>query len=312
MIEESSTSRDSKRNQNGFPLVSIPDATSEYENVGAGPSNEPPPPTYEEAVSTVEASSSASMSNSASSGGFGGFAPSRSSSKTRTAASHDKYAPQTGATTLSPYANPGVTGYGVSAQTLSFPEAPSLGRHPSVASYYAPSTSSGKSHVDPGFASPSTASSSYSGDNGPSVNVARSCSTSTTHTSSSRASNPSQPTSPSDRDTPADADGSWTPSPSTRAESFARAPANDLPYGSFPPATLHAHSDDLEVDGFPKDPPTCACAPAPHPFVTHDVNEEDWASFLDDVRGAGGLSPVNSVIAGAAPIAVRVGIIGGQ
>ena len=216
----------------------------------------------------------------------------------------EKYASHAGAPALSPYANPAVTGYGVSAQPLPSNET-SLTRNTSVASYYVPSTSSGKSRADSGFA-PSIHFPSSCPEN-QDASIARSASTSTIHTSSSGLSHPSSPA-----DHGASADGSWNPLPSTCAQSFARAPANDLPYGPFPTATLYAYSDDLQADGFPKDPPTCACAPAPHPFVTHDVSEEDWASFLDDVRGAGGLSPVNSLIAGAAPIAVRAGIIGGE
>ncbi|EJF57323.1 hypothetical protein DICSQDRAFT_15889, partial [Dichomitus squalens LYAD-421 SS1] len=99
-------------------------------------------------------------------------------------------------------------------------------------------------------------------------------------------------------------------------ESFARAPPHRLSYGPFPHATLYAYSDDLQRDGFPREPPTCACAPEPHPFVTHDVKEDDWASFLEDLKGAGGLTPVNSIVAGAAPIAVlmeiSIGFIAGQ
>ncbi|KAI0350579.1 hypothetical protein OH77DRAFT_1412717 [Trametes cingulata] len=92
--------------------------------------------------------------------------------------------------------------------------------------------------------------------------------------------------------------------------SFARRPPNDIPYGSFPPATLFAHSDDL-TRGFPMTPPTCPCAPRPHPFTTHDVHEGDWARFLQDVASAGGLTPVHALLADAAPAAVRVGIIAG-
>lgn len=49
----------------------------------------------------------------------------------------------------------------------------------------------------------------------------------------------------------------------------------------------------------------------PHPFATHDVNEEDWARFLDDIRRAGSLSPLNKFAVGAVPFAVGIGIIGG-
>ncbi|KAI0364985.1 hypothetical protein BV20DRAFT_973826 [Pilatotrama ljubarskyi] len=92
--------------------------------------------------------------------------------------------------------------------------------------------------------------------------------------------------------------------------SFARRPPSDVPYGPFPPATHFAHSDDL-TRGFPMTPPTCPCAPHPHPFTTHDVHEGDWARFLEDVKRAGGLKPVNALIADAAPGAVSIGIIGG-
>ena len=96
-------------------------------------------------------------------------------------------------------------------------------------------------------------------------------------------------------------------------ESFTRAPPRDLPYGPFPPAVLHARSTDLVHDGFPLEPPTCQCAPLePHPFVTHDVNEDDWARFLHDVSSAGGLKPVDSKIADAAPRAMRTGLLIGE
>ena len=101
--------------------------------------------------------------------------------------------------------------------------------------------------------------------------------------------------------------------PGASTESFTRAPPRDLPYGPFPPAVLHARSTDLVHDGFPLEPPTCQCAPLePHPFVTHDVNEDDWARFLHDVNSAGGLKPVDAKIADAAPRAVRTGLLIGE
>ncbi|KAI0712844.1 hypothetical protein C8T65DRAFT_574429 [Cerioporus squamosus] len=93
------------------------------------------------------------------------------------------------------------------------------------------------------------------------------------------------------------------------SNSFTRVPPRDLTYGAFPPAVLHAHSDEL-FRGFPLEPPTCLGASQPHPFITHDVNEDDWARFLDDVRRAAGLTPVDSMRAGAAPRVARRGIIG--
>ncbi|KAI0644769.1 hypothetical protein C8Q79DRAFT_1010919 [Trametes meyenii] len=107
------------------------------------------------------------------------------------------------------------------------------------------------------------------------------------------------------------APGSTTGQPSTLSlRSFERRPPRDALYGPFPPATHYAHSDDL-THGFPLTPPTCPCAPDPHPFLTHDVTRDDWARFLADVQSTGGLTPVNSFLADAAPKAVSVGLAAG-
>ncbi|RPD72282.1 hypothetical protein L226DRAFT_467373 [Lentinus tigrinus ALCF2SS1-7] len=92
-------------------------------------------------------------------------------------------------------------------------------------------------------------------------------------------------------------------------ESFSRAPPRNLSYDPFPPAVLYARGNDLIHDGFPLEPPACSCAPQPHPFITHDVNEDDWTRFLRDVKGAGGLTPVDSMIADVAPRAVKTGLL---
>lgn len=95
--------------------------------------------------------------------------------------------------------------------------------------------------------------------------------------------------------------------------SFSRPPPPNLPYGAFLPAVHYARSADLAGDGFELAPPTCAGAPGqPHPFVTHDIAENDWARFLADVQGAGGLEPVNAVVAGAAPTVAVAGLLGGE
>lgn len=90
--------------------------------------------------------------------------------------------------------------------------------------------------------------------------------------------------------------------------SFSRPPQSGLPYGPFP---LLAHfSQGTGIDGgFAATPPPTHIDP--HPFATHDVNEEDWARFLDDIRRAGSLSPLNKFTVGAVPFAVGIGIIGG-
>lgn len=90
--------------------------------------------------------------------------------------------------------------------------------------------------------------------------------------------------------------------------SFSRPPQSGFPYGPFP---LLAHfSQGTGIDGgFASMPPPTHVDP--HPFATHDVNEEDWARFLDDTRRAGSLSPLNKFAVGAVPFAVGIGIIGG-
>ncbi|KAM5541826.1 hypothetical protein V8D89_004555 [Ganoderma adspersum] len=102
--------------------------------------------------------------------------------------------------------------------------------------------------------------------------------------------------------------------------SFLRAPAAGLPYAAFPAMALL--SKDATLDrGFPYAAPGCGdgaevvmgmgMGMGGHPFVAHDVNEQDWRRFLHDVRVAGSLSPLNRVVAGLAPLALGIGIIFG-
>ncbi|EJF56553.1 hypothetical protein DICSQDRAFT_112985 [Dichomitus squalens LYAD-421 SS1] len=93
--------------------------------------------------------------------------------------------------------------------------------------------------------------------------------------------------------------------------SFLRPPASGLSYGAFPVMTLLSKGSTLDR-GFPYISPECGVGVAPHPFVAHDVNEQDWRQFLHDVRVAGSLSPMNRVVSGLAPLALPgVGIIFG-
>ena len=58
-------------------------------------------------------------------------------------------------------------------------------------------------------------------------------------------------------------------------------------------------------------PPPCPAAPGVgmvHPFVSHDILEEDWVRFLGDLGQVGKLSTMNRVVAGVAPMAVGVGL----
>ena len=91
--------------------------------------------------------------------------------------------------------------------------------------------------------------------------------------------------------------------------SFSRAPQSQFPYTPFPTCVVTTIGKGLD-SGFPMLPPPTQVQP--HPFMTHDVNEEDWTRFLGDLKKAGTLSPMNRIVAGVAPMAMGVGFIGGE
>ena len=95
--------------------------------------------------------------------------------------------------------------------------------------------------------------------------------------------------------------------------SFTRAPPPGPSYGMFPLLMLVSKGTTLDR-GFPYAAPACptgGAAMVPHPFVEHDINEQDWRRFLHDVRVAGSLSPLNRVVSGLAPLALGIGVIFG-
>jgi len=55
--------------------------------------------------------------------------------------------------------------------------------------------------------------------------------------------------------------------------SWQRPPAPHMTFNQFPPMCLISNGKEL-TKGFPELPPPCQLAP--HPFSTHDVNEDDW------------------------------------
>lgn len=63
--------------------------------------------------------------------------------------------------------------------------------------------------------------------------------------------------------------------------SFARMPPMDVVYPSFSPMFLVAIGRTLDK-GFPEASPPSNLNP--HPFASHDVNEKDWTSFLQEAR----------------------------
>ncbi|KAJ3522794.1 hypothetical protein NM688_g8824 [Phlebia brevispora] len=88
---------------------------------------------------------------------------------------------------------------------------------------------------------------------------------------------------------------------------FSRVPPTSLSYETFRPCILLSLSNELDK-GFPAIiPPSSAEA---HPFILHDVREEDWIRFLRDIQRAGSLSPMNRFVAGAVPITFGLGYPG--
>ncbi|KAH9887324.1 hypothetical protein C8Q73DRAFT_713572 [Cubamyces lactineus] len=90
--------------------------------------------------------------------------------------------------------------------------------------------------------------------------------------------------------------------------SFTRIAPPDLPYSAFPAMELVSKGTTLDK-GFPYTAPPCAMVP--HPFVTHDVNENDWRRFLHDLRIVGSLSPMNRVVTGLMPLLFGLGPVVG-
>lgn len=91
--------------------------------------------------------------------------------------------------------------------------------------------------------------------------------------------------------------------------SFHRAPPSTLPYGPFPPLVLLSQFSQVNK-GFPLLPPPATTNP--HAFVSHDVNEEDWKRFLEDVTSAGGFSTTERVVSQVAPIVMGLRFLPGE
>ncbi|KAF8899813.1 hypothetical protein CPB84DRAFT_1780049 [Gymnopilus junonius] len=68
---------------------------------------------------------------------------------------------------------------------------------------------------------------------------------------------------------------------------FSRVPPTELSYRPFKPIFLVARSKMLDK-GFPPAPPPSDVQP--HPFMSHDVSEGDWISFLAAVQDAASLT----------------------
>lgn len=90
---------------------------------------------------------------------------------------------------------------------------------------------------------------------------------------------------------------------------FNRPPPGNYPYMMFPPMACLSMSNKLD-DGWPMLPP-----PAPmggqHPFLSHDVTEEDWTKFLRDIKVASSLSGKDRIVSNALPMVMGMSLMGG-
>jgi len=87
-----------------------------------------------------------------------------------------------------------------------------------------------------------------------------------------------------------------------------RQPPQHLRYDQFPPLCLISNQTDLSK-GFPEVAPPCQLCV--HPFVTHDISEEDWKRFLADIKKAGSLSAGQRIKSNAIPLITGASLIGG-
>ncbi|KAJ7469295.1 hypothetical protein B0H11DRAFT_1868568 [Mycena galericulata] len=94
--------------------------------------------------------------------------------------------------------------------------------------------------------------------------------------------------------------------PPSQPSSFSRRPPYNLPKTTFQPMFLFAEENSLKK-GFPCVPPPSTSHP--HPFELFDINETDWAEFLDDLRVMARLSPQDRTQAECVPIVSALPLI---
>lgn len=89
--------------------------------------------------------------------------------------------------------------------------------------------------------------------------------------------------------------------------SFTRAASQNVSYAPFPPIASQSLGSNLDK-GWPLVPPPSMTQP--HPFATHDVQEEDWTRFLRDMKRAASLTTGNHLVSNLAPMAMGLGFYG--
>jgi hypothetical protein len=86
-------------------------------------------------------------------------------------------------------------------------------------------------------------------------------------------------------------------------------PSPQYTYAAFPPLTIFSKGDVI-ADGFdillPTPPPGAPSIQGPHPFALHDINEDDWRRFLEDLKIQGGLNGSDRLRSNLVPLALQV------
>jgi len=87
---------------------------------------------------------------------------------------------------------------------------------------------------------------------------------------------------------------------------FSRVPSKGLSYSPFQPMFLLCNGKTLDK-GFLRAPPPSSIQP--HPFISHDITEDDWLSFLETLHSAANLTG-KDVSRSYLPIVSNIPIIG--
>ncbi len=91
---------------------------------------------------------------------------------------------------------------------------------------------------------------------------------------------------------------------------FSRSPPyHELMAAPFPTFSLISIDSNLDK-GFPAVIPPSPCQP--HPFIVHDVHEEDWTRLLNDVKVVSKLSGRDKVVSNVVPMLSGAGFVGGK
>ncbi|EPQ54623.1 hypothetical protein GLOTRDRAFT_129977 [Gloeophyllum trabeum ATCC 11539] len=88
---------------------------------------------------------------------------------------------------------------------------------------------------------------------------------------------------------------------------FSRPPPHNVSYEPFQTMVSYGLGKEIR-DGFTQLPPPSMLQP--HPFASHDIQEDDWHRFLSDVKKAGELSTRENITAAVLPLTMNIGLTG--